>query len=354
MTDQAAPQITESPTAACASLLHFIICEKDVRRRALMLRDLTHRADDLSRDRRNQVLAAAAEAFSTRPPEVRFRAPAIDEELRRVDVLIVAVVDIERRAVLEVFDIVDDDPATYEVHRGQRFYRTTVASQRTGRQLSVAVTTFGRALNVRSAVASMRLRQRYDADAFFLLGMAAGVPGEVVFGDVVVPEAIRYYEPGRSLSDKFEPRAEVEPVYEPLHLNLRYYDIARSPSYGQRLHALVARSPADLLPSDLPDSWMPAYKINNTILMSGEKLLRDDRLVEERKRFDERIIAGDQESYGVAEALRGSRWAVLRGIADYGDPEKTGRWQYAATLAAGLALRDFLESQYEPEDRGFM
>jgi nucleoside phosphorylase len=342
--------LTEPPEAACASLVHFILREDDPRRKDLLIRDLVAKATLVPPGLRRRWHANVMDSFATNPPHpdnLMVRAPA--KEPKQVDIVIAAVLEVERRAILTVFDIEPDDPDGYKTYHGRRYYEAAFTDKR-GQPRSVVITSLIRALNVRAAVSAMEIRQQYEASAYFLVGMAAGLRDRVSVGDVVVPESVFFYEPGRSTPDEFQPRPQHLNVDELLLRGLSHYNPRYSSSYYPRLDCLVAATPENERPSDLPNPWRPSYRGANAILISGEQVIQDGSLPETRARFDERIVAGDQEGYGVAEAMRGVRWAIFRGISDYGERNKPKAWQFVATLAAALAVQEFLETQYESAD----
>jgi nucleoside phosphorylase len=341
---------SEPSSAACAALVYHILGEQDARRRDLMIRDFVDKAANIDPRLRDawyrEIMTSFAGVGSARE---MIRRPSFTSP-EEVDVVIATVVDVERRALLRVFGVDDDDPNAYVEHEGRRYYKLFIGDKRNVVR-QVVLTTFGQALNIRAVRAYADIQRQFNAQAYLLVGMAAGLRDRVRLGDVVMPETVCYYEPGKATEDAFVRRPQVAAVDEVLYRELGYYSTQSSTSYGERLDELVASSDSRALPPDLPADWRPASYSQNTVLVSGEKVIENGWLERARKEIDPRVIAGDQESYGASVGLlRGSRWAVVRGISDFGETKKEKDWQYVASLAAGLAVREFIELHYDAGD----
>lgn len=341
--------LREDPHDACAAIVHYLATETDLHKRTLLMEDLHAKSRSLEEGSRQRFSDAALATFAAEPKRQAALVPMVGtSEQQPVDVLVMAVVEIERRALLAAFDIDADDPDLFTTESGRRIYATQIHSRHAGRALDVTLTSLTEPLNVRSAATITQLKSRFSAGAYFVIGMAAGLRDKTTVGDVVVPELVHYYEPGRQEPETFEPRREVEHVNRVLYRNLSYYE--PGDRYFARVDELLAVADASRLPDDLPVPFRPKYHGRNVVLVSGEQLIQDGRLTREQVRIDERIKAGDQEAYGAAIGLQDATWALFRGIADYGEHPKPNRYQYVATTAAAVALREFLETEYEPLD----
>lgn len=105
-----------------------------------------------------------------------------------------------------------------------------------------------------------------------------------------------------------------------------------------------------MLPTHLDvQSFTPKVMNSNVTVSSGAKLLADGKTMEEFRQVDQRAVVADQESWGFADSFGvGSWWAVIRGVSDFGDPEKSDEWQFLAASTATLCLKNFLEKEYLP------
>ncbi|MEN3281477.1 MAG: hypothetical protein V7607_2617 [Solirubrobacteraceae bacterium] len=339
---------TEPAEQACRVLLQYLDEETDPRKRELMIRDCLARAEQLPDAARRDVDQRILQPFRTpgRAVPENPESPVIHTgSPKAVDVLVTTVVPIERLAAQIAFDL-GRPTAT---HDNRRYHETTVPSAPAERDLSVVVTDIGDAGNVSAAVAVGQMRQHYQAGAYFLVGIAAGREGPVDLGDVVLPVIIIDFEGGTAGKKKFRPRPDPRRVPAGMRRNLGYYVPSRTRFY-QRLDEKLNELPKEHWPPDFKPPFRPAFP-DKVVLATGEKVRRDaslQKLVE----HDERLKAADMESTGFATQLGNVPWAVFRGITDFGDEDKADNWHGFAALAACVALRDFLETEYEPPDVG--
>lgn len=341
----------EDPTQACISIVHYLLGEKDPWKRDLLFTDFANRMNGLQPDAADRLRELAMTSCLPGDQEAGALGAVAGSSGRRpenVDVVVTTVTPLEWRAAQAVFEV---DEGALESFGGRRYYELRLPSHRAKRDLKVILTSILRPLNVRATKAMFQIRQQFEAEMYFLVGIAAGRKGAVNLGDVVIPESVLYYEPGRKLPGGKLPRHGHMEVPEDVQANVRYWDPA-STEYHARFFDLVAGLAARDRPKDLSPKKQPKVVSTNAMIASGEQLIQDGLLSRLYKRFDERLLAGDQEAFGFAEALSDTRWAIFRGISDFGEPEKPEEWQYVAVCAAGLALRDYLETEYSPPGDG--
>jgi nucleoside phosphorylase len=190
------------------------------------------------------------------------------------------------------------------------------------------------------------ISEAYRAQLWVLVGMAAGLKGKIRKGDVSFPKTVWFYEPGRQNLDTFEPRPQTAGRGR-IERQLVRFDPS-SPKLTRRLRDALAGLPARHRPADLPADFVPDVSVMTDAVAAGELLLRDPNVLASLHAMNQRIVLGDQESYGFALACRDVYWLVARGICDYGDSEKTDDWQYLATLMAVHSVLEFLEQDYIP------
>lgn len=212
-----------------------------------------------------------------------------------------------------------------------------------GRRFAIAMV--GTAGNVESALRMGELWASIDFKAAILVGMAAGVRDEVKLGDVVVAEQVLAYE--------FQSMTKDGPIYAPVPykcpskslLSIRTLSQFR-PNWGGDTKAEILRSPdyEEIPVSDLDDGigqdWVPTVKFGN--ILAGAKLIEDGSLPTLRKELHERTKAAEMEGAGFAAMCEKAdiAWFVVRGVADYGEPQRRKHWQFAATYAAAALVRD--------------
>jgi len=335
------------PVAAeeCRSILHYLRGEKDVWKRDLLLADFANKVDALSPG-----LADAMRELAIRSclPQQGPR-PEIGKILREdtrapklVDVVITTVTPLEWRAARNVF-AVDED--SLQVHNGRLYYQLKLPCRAAQRDLEVVITSIMRPLNVRATKALSEIRHYFQGRIYFLLGIAAGRQGRVELGDVVIPEEVLYYPPGRRRPEGTEPRNPHKEVPEAVQRLVNYYEPEQTGFYDCLAAGIRGFATGDL-PDGLDDSHRPSILANNVVLASGEELIQDG-LLSDLFKTEERVAAGDEEGFGFAEGVGDSPWAIFRGISDYGVDPKPNNWQYVAVYAAGLALRDYIENDFD-------
>ena len=306
--------ITEPPEQACRVLLQLMAEERDVRKRQLMLQDCRARARDLPPDARQEIDARIFAVLD--PADPRARREPLAEPLshaataKTIDVLVVTVIPVELRAALVAFGL---DARTFVSHERRRYYETPLPSDHAGRDLRVVVSSIGRAGNTHAANGLAQMRRHYEADAYFLAGIAAGRRDAVNLGDVVVPEVIKYFEPGVQFTKSVATRAESRNLPEDMFRNLGAYD-PYDAGFSQRFKAAVAKLEPRQWPPGIDENFEPGFP-DKVILACGERVRRDNSL-QQLARQDDRIKAGAMEDFGFANAVFDKDWAIFRGIRD--------------------------------------
>lgn len=179
--------------------------------------------------------------------------------------------------------------------------------------------------------------------------MAGGPKSKVKLGDIVFAKQVYDYEHVRAEISEGRKIEKQRPLYIPapqsVRQDLERYDHTHT---QDRVRLAIGRLSPDKVPTKgLSPQFHPAT------IAAGERLFADGSL-EELRNWDETIRAGDQEDSGFAQAcdFQSIPWVVLRGIADYGDPQKTKDkdkgWQFTASLTAACAGHTFLERAYDP------
>lgn len=337
-------RLEENPAEACAAILRCLYAENDLVKRDLLLADFANKVAVLPPEVGDPLRGLALE--SCLPG--RDKNPAVGAKIRAssrlkvVDVAITTVTPLEWRAVTALFDV---DESTVEIHNGRQYYELSLPSKAMGRNLKVVITSIMRPLNVPATKAMFEIQRYFQADIYFLLGIAAGRPPKVSQGDVVIPEEVHYYEPGRQLPRKKEPRPAHKAVREDIQRAISYYEPSED-GFFTSLQAAIKGFAARDIPVDMDESYKPQVVSSNAVIASGEKLIQDGMLQKIHERHDERVMAGDEEAFGFAEGVGERPWMIFRGISDYGEDPKPNDWQYVAVFAAGLALKDYLESSF--------
>jgi nucleoside phosphorylase len=263
-----------------------------------------------------------------------------------VDIAILTITPEEMKAARDVFRM----PDRFAAYGVRRIYSGQIRARRLGGDpLSFVITSSNETHNVAAAQAVADIRQCCNPKILFLLGIAAGDRAWVRLGDVVIPQAVHYYDAERLTDTAIEPRHDRLVVPGGIRPYLYHYS-PRANGADREIRSLVNRRPPRERPK-LPQVFEPSVFSHNVVIAAGAKLLADGRsLTKLRTEHDERIIAADQESWGFAKASEGLQWAIFRGISDYGDPHRYEHWQYPAACSAAIVLKRFLEYEYVPPD----
>jgi nucleoside phosphorylase len=171
-----------------------------------------------------------------------------------------------------------------------------------------------------------------------LVGIAGGLDKEIPLGDVVVSDQIVHYELGKITAEGFTPRWS---VYRP---DPELLERARSwPNQNWQQYIRAVR-PAKA----------GAPMLHSGILLSGDKVIADDKTADALRSVWRKAAAIDMEAAGAASALYHMKsppsFLVFRGICDYADHSKNDIWQeYAADAAASCAF-SFVLDHLKPSD----
>jgi nucleoside phosphorylase len=345
----------EPPEQACRALAGFIITEEDRRRKELLIADHADKAAPLPAETRSALDRLISDSFL--PPERR-RSAASDASAvptvaaEAVDVLVVTPKPFELDAVIKAFDIDPEDQAGKRTLEHRVYYRTEVPNRNSpDRPLTVVVTMIGRQGNVRAGTRISHMLQWYRANAYFLCGVAAGREGEVECGDVLIPDQIIFFGPGRDREDEFEPRPDPATISEHIYLDLAQYRLGGSNFADRFARTAKTLSPADRKPGGR--SVRPRLKIGEVALATSEQVLENGELLDRiAARFNEDIDGADMEAFGFVEAIQSAPWGIFRGVSDFGTHPHSKDWQPIAAIAAATALRDFLQDGYLPPELG--
>lgn len=178
--------------------------------------------------------------------------------------------------------------------------------------------------SVSASISTLDGLRRTKSPHAVLLGIAAGFPGRVELGDVVIPEQIVYYE-GQKITDLGQ---EAAPTWKSTFAGLR-----RTASLLPTLSGMSGQIRETVsLHTDL-------------VLATGEKVVSSDEYRESLRTHHRKVSAIDMEAYGVAAAAehRGAMVSVIKGICDFADASKGDDSHELAAMASALAFRVLVE-----------
>lgn len=171
----------------------------------------------------------------------------------------------------------------------------------------------GSALKTRDAIL------RTKAFHVVLVGICAGVPGDVELEDVVIPKTVIYYESAK-IASTGERRGDHS-------LECDSEIVRRAASYAVELSAVGITVRAD-----------------NRVMACGEKVVANEAFrmgLQERHR---KIAAIDMESYGVVRAAEsaGRHATVIKSVCDMADEEKGDKHHQEAAVASAKVFAHLL------------
>lgn len=271
----------------------------------------------------------------------------LDEELagldlngssREVDVLAVAVLPVELKALLRVFELGGRGTQT---EFGTRFWTGRV--ERDGsKPYSVAVAAVGAAGNAPTAAAVTDLQRELSPSLVVLSGIAGGKQGKYRIGEVVIADMVVSYESAALVATPVArqiPRPTAVPIAFALQQDVTAY-LASDPA--ARLSDAYARL-AIALPGGRKVISRPT--VRSATIGSGEKLVRDAGFLE-RLQADVhgKIDVVEMEAGGLATAchLRQVPFLVVRGISDLANSAKGDGHHVLASMGAAIVTRDLL------------
>jgi nucleoside phosphorylase len=159
-----------------------------------------------------------------------------------------------------------------------------------------------------------------------LVGIAGGVGAAGVrIGDVIVPDQIAGYEPGKMGPDGVRRRPE---AYRP---DFDLLTVAQSTRAEEWVPQIGAARPGS--------AGEPAVHFGT--VLSGEKVIADAAVLDGLRAEWPKAVGVEMESFGVALAAYrfGGRFLMVKGVSDLADAGKDDRWrEYAAEAAARFAV----------------
>lgn len=255
------------------------------------------------------------------------------------DVAFIVALDEELDALLSRLDdprSVRDDGADipYELHEA------IVSTKSETRKLRVLACSAGRIgpSEIQSLVLHVALRFRVEK--FLLVGICAGVKGEVKVGDVVIADQVIDYSQVKRTNNGDEERARVFPV------GVHMYNAAKK----------FRRFAWPELTGKLKETNDDRRVIYGNIA-SGPVVFANSKAMRDMRRKWPKMVAAEMEAAGALHALhsigKGDSFLVVKCVSDLGDQKKTdhGRAIYCET-AASFAIDLIRSKAWSPQHEG--
>lgn len=254
--------------------------------------------------------------------------PMTNVQSSEIDLAIITALKIERKAIcqhLEDLEVVQDtnDPYTY--------YRGRLATASGDEHYEVAVIQLAGMGNDEAAIHTAALIARWHPHSVLMVGIAGGVRGKVQLGDVVVADAVYYYELAKVTTQGGERRPQEFRSDRLLYNRAQAYEES---DWKARIG--VARPKARETVEAQPE-------VHFGHIAAGEKVVADGATIADLVRAQPQVRAVAMEGAGVARAASQQptppRFLEIRGICDFGDAEKNDEWQpYAAATVAAFTV----------------
>lgn len=183
--------------------------------------------------------------------------------------------------------------------------------------------------NVRAAIAAQQAIAVWNPAYILLSGITGGIatPG-VELGDVLVPQQVISYEPGKVRDETLETRFE---VHRPSHYVLKAATIAQKSDW------------TSTIPQRPPRKQKRSPTVHFTEMASGEKVISSKEWGKAFKEKWPRLTGVEMESLGILEAAyradEGPRAGVIKSVSDWADRHKADDWQpFSAATAAAFVV----------------
>ncbi|MDZ8227285.1 SNF2-related protein [Nostoc sp. ChiVER01] len=251
-----------------------------------------------------------------------------------IDFAIITAIEIEREAVCEAFQIT----AEHRVKKGSRVYWRKRIELQNGDFYEIIVAQSPDIANVDVALLASDTIHHWHPEAMLMVGIAGAASQEQGLGDIVVGNAVHYYERGKITPDGLKP----EPYQYPVDQTL-WSRIISLPKWN------------GIISVSRPDGTNTTPKICLGVIASGEKVIADAGMRDDIAAGHRKIVALEMEGYGVSKAAWQSfervRHLVIRAICDFADSSKNSEWHlYAASVAAGYTKHFLLDRPLEPRN----
>ncbi|WP_315788874.1 5'-methylthioadenosine/S-adenosylhomocysteine nucleosidase [Fischerella sp. JS2] len=248
-----------------------------------------------------------------------------------IDFAIITAIDIELKAVCEAFQIT----AEHRVRKGSRVYWRNRMELQNSEFYEIVVAQSPDMANVDVALLASDTIHHWHPEAMLMVGIAAAASQEQTLGDIVVGNAIYYYERGKITPEGLKP----EPYQYPVDQTL-WSRIISLPEWN------------GIISVSRPDGMNSRPRIHPGVIASGEKVIADAAMRDDIAAAHRKIVAIEMEGYGVSKAAWQSfervRHIVIRAICDFADSSKSSEWHsYAAAVAAGYTKHFLLDRPLE-------
>lgn len=196
---------------------------------------------------------------------------------------------------------------------------------------TVAVCVADRPGPIPAAITTYRAIEMFRPSVVILVGITAGVKGEICLGDIVVPDTVMEYEATRVAPTNEEDRGRRTPIDPDL--------ISTVKAWGKVDEVLEGISGLRPEPG--------ASSISTATMASGSKVIADAARAKLIAATSGKVAAIEMEALGVVEACRRSspsiRVLIVKAVSDYADRKKDDTWHAFTMRAASRVAGEFVQ-----------
>lgn len=228
------------------------------------------------------------------------------------------------------------------------FWRKALLCPGSGRKLDLALSLAVMPGTGRCQEITHRVFESHNVGTFILVGIARGLGQRVHRGDVIWPYSVIDVEAGR-----YKRKGKI--VYTPNPRELDEDILRELELYNSGVHqwhtdlqdALLRMQKGGLLgkPVEAAPQFRPVD--HKGVLLTGEKFDEAGVMDQLGEKFHADAVGYDMEASGFATACKTRvRWFIVRGVADFGQGKRPGKWKYVAALSAATFTVNFLTRHF--------
>lgn len=258
-----------------------------------------------------------------------------------IEVFDVAVITALRHTEFQAVLSSTDEWIPIKIKNDASVYHATKLSLRHGGEISI-VSSFCHHMGIASAATlTSKMAKAFQPSVFLMVGIAAGIKDRVDIGDVLIVDPCWDWGSGKiTIIDD-----EITFLSSP-------HQIGISPSLRSEL---LAKAADGAYLDEIYRSWNGGDKpprAPNAIVgpvATGSLVLESEQILKTIRKQNRNTNGVDMEAYGFMYALQYGldpppRFAVIKAVCDFADPEKNDNWQrYAAYVSWEYARRLLVE-----------
>lgn len=258
-------------------------------------------------------------------------APTYSDSL--IDFAIITALEVERKAVCNVFELSDSN----RVKIDSRVYWRGKLQLSNGKFYEIVVAQAPDMANIDAALLTSDTLHHWKPSAALMVGIAASASKELKLGDIVTASDIYYYERGKITPEGKKPEPKIIPSDSTLWAN-----VITLPKWNP------------LLPILRPDELEETPTVHQGVIASGEKVIVDEVVRDGITSGHRKIKAIEMEGYGFSRAVWQSfehvRSLVIRAISDDAKIKNDDWHVYAASVAASFTKYFLQDIPLEPRN----